>query len=117
MTSIEGAAFSELFGIIITLFSLYGEYVVRFFLPDGVFLPCDHGLDLDISLRYNSINQKNTESLRLKLLIRTYNRRRTNERVSAWFWGFCLQKRENVNDLLNTVLSVPHQQSTTYMLC
>ena len=24
---------------------LYGEYVVRFFLPGGVFLPCDHGLD------------------------------------------------------------------------
>ena len=27
-------------------FLLYGEYVVRFFLPDGVFLPCDHGLDI-----------------------------------------------------------------------
>ena len=26
--------------------SLYGECVVRVFLPDGVFLPCDHGLDL-----------------------------------------------------------------------
>ena len=24
---------------------LYGEYVVRSFLPNGVFLPCDHGLD------------------------------------------------------------------------
>ena len=23
----------------------YGEYAVRPFLPDGVFLPCDHGLD------------------------------------------------------------------------
>ena len=22
-----------------------GEYVVRFSLPDGIFLPCDHGLD------------------------------------------------------------------------
>ena len=29
----------------IAVFSLYGEYVVRSFLPDGVFLPCDHGLD------------------------------------------------------------------------
>ena len=29
----------------IAVFSLYGEYVVRFFLPDGVFLPCDDGLD------------------------------------------------------------------------
>ena len=26
-------------------FSLYGEYVVRSFLPNGVFLPCEHGLD------------------------------------------------------------------------
>ena len=26
-------------------FSLYGEYVVRSFLPNGVFLPRDHGLD------------------------------------------------------------------------
>ena len=29
----------------IAVFSLYGEYVVRFFLPDGVFLPCDHNLE------------------------------------------------------------------------
>ena len=24
---------------------LYGEYFVRFTLPNGVFLPCNHGLD------------------------------------------------------------------------
>ena len=29
----------------IAAFSLYGEYVVRSFLPNDVFLPCDHGLD------------------------------------------------------------------------
>ena len=36
----------------ISAFSLYGEYVVRSFLPDGllyfvfcIFQPCDHGLD------------------------------------------------------------------------
>ena len=30
----------------IAVFSMYGEYiVVRCFLPDGVFLLCDHGLD------------------------------------------------------------------------
>ena len=29
----------------IAVFSLYGEYVVRSFLPNGVFLPCDHRLD------------------------------------------------------------------------
>ena len=34
------------FGICtISAFSLYGEYVVRSFFPNGVFLPCDHGLD------------------------------------------------------------------------
>ena len=37
-------AFSEYF-CTITVFSLYDKYVVRFSLPDGVFLPCDHGLD------------------------------------------------------------------------
>ena len=44
----------------ISAFSLYGEYVVRSFLPDdGVFLPCDHGLDFIfyISSCENSINQ------------------------------------------------------------
>ena len=30
---------------IIAVLSLYGEYIVRFLLPDGVFLPCAHGLD------------------------------------------------------------------------
>ena len=29
----------------IAAFSLCEEYVVRPFLPNGVFLPCDHGLD------------------------------------------------------------------------
>ena len=29
----------------IAVFSLTGEYIARSFLPDGVFLPCDHGLD------------------------------------------------------------------------
>ena len=29
----------------IAVSSLYGEYVVRSFLPGGIFLPCDHGLD------------------------------------------------------------------------
>ena len=53
-------AFSEYFCTIILVSSLYGEYVVRFFLPDGVFLPCDHGLDFLYQLMrgFNqSINQ------------------------------------------------------------
>ena len=41
----------------ITFSSLYGEYVVRFFFPDGVFLLCDHGLVFAVSLCENSINQ------------------------------------------------------------
>ena len=39
---------------------LYGEYVVRFSLPDGVFPPCDHGLNFWHQLICeNSINQSN----------------------------------------------------------
>ena len=36
--------FSSIF-CTISAFSLCGEYVVRSFLLNGVFLPCDHGLD------------------------------------------------------------------------
>ena len=36
---------------------LSGEYTLYAFLPDGVFLPCDHGLDFDISLCESSNNQ------------------------------------------------------------
>ena len=42
---IDDVAFSEYLLYHFTVFSLYGEYVVRFPLPDGIFLPCDHGLD------------------------------------------------------------------------
>ena len=38
-------AFSEYIFCTIAVFPLYGEYVVRSSLPDGVCLPCDHGLD------------------------------------------------------------------------
>ena len=44
----------------IIVLSLCGEYVVRSFLPDGVFLPCDHELDFLhklIYMRIQSINQ------------------------------------------------------------
>ena len=41
--SFGDVAFSEYF---FPAFSFYGEYVVRSSLPDGVFLSCDHGLDL-----------------------------------------------------------------------
>ena len=33
------------------------ESTLYVFLPDGVFLPCDHGLDFDVSLPENSINR------------------------------------------------------------
>ena len=38
-------AYSEFVFVPFPPFSLYGEYVVRSFLPNGVFLPCDQGLD------------------------------------------------------------------------
>ena len=34
-----------IFFVLIPFFSLHGEYVARFPLPDGVFLPGDQGLD------------------------------------------------------------------------
>ena len=52
------------------------EYVVRFPLPDGVFLPCDHGLDFlhhrsILLLCGNSINQSNTSNNMSFLIIQT----------------------------------------------
>ena len=41
---LEVSLFTSIF-CTVSAFSLYGEYVVRSFLPNGVFLPCDHGLD------------------------------------------------------------------------
>ena len=49
----------------IAVFSLNGEYVVRYFLPNGVFLPCDHELDFlhQLMLKFNqSINQSKYDS-------------------------------------------------------
>ena len=49
----------------IAVFSVYGEYVVRSFLPNGVFLPCDHGLDFWHQLMWEfnqSINQSINQS-------------------------------------------------------
>ena len=37
--------FPSIFVCTMSAFSLYGEHVVRPFLPNGVFLPCGHGLD------------------------------------------------------------------------
>ena len=42
---LEMSLFPSIFCTIPAL-SLYGEYVVRSFLPNGVILPCDHGLDV-----------------------------------------------------------------------
>ena len=41
--SLEVSLFISIFRTI-AFFSLDGKYVVRFLLPDGVFLPCDHRL-------------------------------------------------------------------------
>ena len=58
--SLEMSLFPSIF-CTINVFSLYEEYVLRFFLPDGVFLPCDHGLDSlhQLILCDNLINQSN----------------------------------------------------------
>ena len=40
---LEMSLFPSKFGTI-SNFSLYGDYVVHYFLPDGVFLCCGHGL-------------------------------------------------------------------------
>ena len=42
---LEMSPFPSIFFASFPLSLLYGEYVVRSFLPNGVFLPCDHGLD------------------------------------------------------------------------
>ena len=42
--SLEMSLFPNIFSTF-AVFSSYGEYAVRSFLPNGVFLPCDHGLD------------------------------------------------------------------------
>ena len=42
--SLEMSLFPSIF-CTIAVFSLYGEYAVRSLLPNGVFLPWDHGLD------------------------------------------------------------------------
>ena len=58
--SLEMSFFSRTLVPFIVVFSPYEEYVVRFSLPDGDFLRCDHGLDFFISayhVRIQSINQ------------------------------------------------------------
>ena len=42
--SLEMSLFPSIF-CTFAVFSLYGKYTVRSFLPNGVFLPCDHELD------------------------------------------------------------------------
>ena len=42
--SLDMSLFPSIF-VPLPFFSLYGEYAVRFPLPNGVFLPCDHWLD------------------------------------------------------------------------
>ena len=42
---VGNVALSEYYFCTISAFFLYGEHVVRSFLPNGVLLPCDHGLD------------------------------------------------------------------------
>ena len=44
LRGIFSRAFFQRYTFTMSAFSLNGEYFVRFFLPNGVFLPCDHGV-------------------------------------------------------------------------
>ena len=61
--SLFGDVASSYFFCAIAVFSLYGEYVVRFPIPDGVFLPCDHGLDFRHQLIMRKFNQSINQSI------------------------------------------------------
>ena len=56
---LEMSLFPSIFCTIIAVFSLYGEYVVRSFLPNIVFCLVTTGWIFDISLCENSINSIN----------------------------------------------------------
>ena len=43
---LEMPLFPNIFCTTVVAFSLYREYVVRSFIPNGPFLPSDHGLDI-----------------------------------------------------------------------
>ena len=62
---------------------LYGEYVVRFPLPDGIFLPCDYGLDFFTSayVRIQSINSINQSLQCIKSCTRTLVKTRERQAV------------------------------------
>ena len=50
----------------ISAFSLYGEYVVRSFLPNCVFLPYDYRLDFYISVLCENSIKKNNQLHRIE---------------------------------------------------
>ena len=45
-------------------FCMESRNALYVFLPDGIFLPCDHGLDFDASLRDDSFNKGCSRGLR-----------------------------------------------------
>ena len=63
LVSLQMLLFPSIF-CAIAVFSLYGEYVVRFLFPGSVFLPCDHVLDFFTSACMSIqsiINQSNKQ--------------------------------------------------------
>ena len=71
--------FPEYFCTISVLF-LNGEYDVRFLLPGGAFLPCDHGLDFFFYGRIQSINQSKV----MRHLPRIQYDMRASSRRESW---------------------------------
>ena len=72
----------------IAAFSLYGEYVVRSFLPnDDVFLPSDHGLDFRHELCENSINSIN-QSISTRFILLAAGNKRTEAGLDGQTYKF-----------------------------
>ena len=60
-----GVAFSE-FSIAYYRFRFCMEGTLYVLLPDRCFIPCNHGLEFDVRLGQNSVNQSNNQSKQLQ---------------------------------------------------
>ena len=67
-----------------------GEYVVRSFLPNGVFLPCEQGLDFwhQLNLIVQSINRSRAATVLYDVRVFRYNSRvlQSTNRYDIYYW-------------------------------
>ena len=78
----------------ITVFSLYEEYVVRFFLPDGVFLSHDNGLDFLDQLMWEFNQSKSTGAV-MVFKITNSNKSGAAHRDELFGYTAYTEQREN----------------------